>query len=127
MFYQPETRGFQCALLGSDTLKGVPTWKIEVNIPADTLTIVSWLRQNDGLEVQRVLYEKGEAPMKVFFSDFREVAGLMLPFLTETHNRSGITVYEYTEIKTNEPLPDRIFEMPDSPASDQKDAAPRKN
>lgn len=112
LFYQPDKRGFQVTLSGTDTIKGTPVYTMKVGIPADTLSIVSYLRQSDGVEIQRTLIEEGRPPMHVYFSDFRQVKGLLLPFSTETHNNAGITVYEYTDVLLNKALPAGLFDKP---------------
>ena len=112
LFYDAANRGFQVTLSGTDTLKGTPVYALQVSIPADTLSLVSYIRQSDGVEIQRTLIEEGRPPMYVYFSDFRLVEGLLIPFYTETHNNAGITVYEYTDVLLNKPLPAGLFDKP---------------
>ena len=50
--------------------------------------------------------------MQVYFSDFRQVEGILIPFSTETHNNAGITVYEYKDVRLNKPLPAGLFDKP---------------
>lgn len=112
LFYQPAKRGFQVTLSGTDTIKGTPVYALQVSIPADTISVVSYLRQSDGVEIQRTIIEEGRPPMQVYFSDFRQVDGLLIPFYTETHNNAGITVYEYTDVLLNKALPAGLFDKP---------------
>lgn len=121
LFYHPAKRGFQVTLSGTDTLKGTPVYTLQVNIPADTLSVVSYLRQSDGAELQRTIIEEGRPPMNVYFSDFRQVEGLLLPFYTETHNNAGITICEYTDVLLNKALPAGLFDKPgQEPANSPK-------
>ncbi len=112
LFYDAENRGFQVTLSGTDTIKGTPVYTLQVSILADTISVVSYLRQSDGVELQRTLIEEDRPPMNVYFSDFRQVEGLLLPFYTEMHNNAGITVYEYTDVLLNKALPAGLFDKP---------------
>ena len=112
LFYDAANRGFLVTLSGTDTIKGTPVYALQVNIPADTLSMVSYLRQSDGVELQRTIFEEGRPPMQVYFSDFRQVEGILIPFSTETHNNAGITVYEYKDVRLNKPLPAGLFDKP---------------
>jgi len=121
LFHHAASRGFLVTLLGTDTIKSTPVFTVQVSIPADTLSVISYLRQSDGVEIQRTIVEEGRPPMNVYFSDFRQVEGLLLPFYTETHNNAGSTVYEYTDVLLNKALPADLFDKPgQEPANSPK-------
>lgn len=56
----------------------------------------------------------GAMPMRVVYDDYREVAGLMLPFRIESSTLwHGKIIVELTSIETNVTLPDDAFVVPD--------------
>lgn len=66
---------------------------------------------------------QGTIPMQVYFSDYRPVAGIKMPFVTR-QRMGGIIeiVLRITEIQTNVPLDDALFAKPAAPA--QQSPAP---
>jgi len=110
-------RGDKIELAGPGDVDGEETLTLRVT-PAEGDPEVWHLDPETWLEVavdSRVLdYTQKEEPMdqRAYFSDFREVGGLVLPYRVEREYLSRHTVLEIEDVKVDAPLADERFAMP---------------
>jgi zinc protease len=55
---------------------------------------------------------QGKALVETYFDDYRDVAGVKMPFLIRQNMPTVNLEVKVAEVKTNEPIDDAIFEMP---------------
>jgi hypothetical protein len=68
-----------------------------------------------GLLLRRVTYQPtpmGPMPDQIDFEDYRDVAGVKVPFVLKTATPDGMSVRAYTDVKFNVPVEDAKFAIP---------------
>jgi len=68
-----------------------------------------------GLLLRRVTYQPtpmGAMPDQIDFEDWRDVAGVKVPFVLKTATPDGMSVRAYSDVKFNTPADDAKFAMP---------------
>ncbi len=109
-------------VIGRDEVRGRPVVLLELagpDLPSRTLAV--------DLETGRVLRERavevaagfGEIPVTIEYEDYREVAGVVLPFRATTRNQhSGATVLSLFSVERREALPAGTFTLEAPAAAD---------
>jgi hypothetical protein len=106
-------KGHQAILLGKDTVKGKTCFKVKiVRENGDTETY--YFDDQDFTLVKKEAVSKnvemGGALLDIFYSDYRDVNGIRIPFKT-VHESSGQMILTITIAKAtiNEPIEDKVF------------------
>jgi outer membrane lipoprotein-sorting protein len=111
------TRDYEIRLVGSDSLQGLPAWKLEL-LPRPDAPVVwgklwYWVRQQDSLPARIEYYdEDGQLIRTMVFQDIETMGGRRIP--TRWVMRNERKENHYTEIVLEEiefdvSIPDRIF------------------
>ncbi len=110
----PEGHGAEIALVGPSDVDGEPA--IELTATYSDGTVERWLLDPEtALEMARIgpTADFGrEVEGKTWFSDFREVAGVRLPFYVESEFDIRHRVLEIDSVEINPELDDALFAMP---------------
>lgn len=109
-----ESAGHAATLLGAQELDGIDVIAIELQ-RADESKEIWYLDPSTYLEVGRDSPGSDFGrPMtqRTFFDDFREVAGVMIPFYTETEWYTRHRVMAIASIEVNVEADDSLFSMP---------------
>jgi hypothetical protein len=114
-------RGFELELLGETEFEGFPAIAIQLTRPDET--VETWYLDPDTyLELAREApgSDFGQPmPARTFFDDFREVAGVMIPFYVETQWYTRDRVMRLENVEVNVPVDDALFAMPAPPGMDR--------
>ncbi len=104
--------GVEPKLHGKLTLEGVEVWHVE--IPAPNGAPQSWyLDSKTWLPVKMSTPEKDMfSPQAVFFSDYREVAGVLMPHYVELEEGLFARVHIFDKMTANLDIPDNKFSKP---------------
>lgn len=110
-------KGYQVKLVGESEIEGMPSIAIELTRPDES--IETWhLDPDTYLEVGRISpgSDFGE-PMeqRTFFDDYREVEGVMIPYLQESQWYTRDRILMVDEVEVNIDVDESIFEMPPHP------------
>jgi len=116
-FFDYKQRGFSLELKGRGELLGQPGIVLELTREngwketwyLDPETYLEFACLSDGFELNLVY------PQQTFFSDFRSVQGLQIPFLVETEFGPRNRVMEVEKVEINPSHDVALFKMPFSP------------
>jgi hypothetical protein len=107
-------RGHTVELLGEVDFDGLPAIGIQVD-RGDELREIWYLDPETYLEMGRVSPGSdwiGEVERTTYYDDFREVAGVKVPFYTQSQWYTRDRVFEVSSIETNVEIDDALFDMP---------------
>ena len=113
-----QEKGHTVELLGTEDVEGTETYKLKVTRASGDEVFV-YLDSEYGIEIMQsatrtVPGQGAEMEFVTYFSDYKEVAGVMMPHSMETRvgeqSLSNITV---SEIEVNVDIPDDRFTMPE--------------
>ncbi len=108
-------------LLGRGDVDGTAAWRLRV-VPSDGPPEIWFLDVTSGLELKResltfdVFSGAIEMPMETYWSDFRTVDGIKVPFREERHFGTRYHVYVVKTARINPPLDPARFAAPKPPA-----------
>jgi hypothetical protein len=97
--YRPEQKGNTVVLLEQEVVKGQMAFKIEVR-NEHGFHAISYIDTSTYLEVKRKTFD-GPKKYITYYSDFRSVNGVKLPFMVELYNDKGTSFFKYKEVKLN--------------------------
>jgi outer membrane lipoprotein-sorting protein len=110
-------KGNTIELMGKENVNGAPAYKLKVALNNGDIQYFS-LDTGNGLEVKeakKVKRQDKEVEIEIFFSNYKQVNGLTLPFSIKTKTKGEpekqITI---ENVETNLVLDDSIFKMPTS-------------
>jgi hypothetical protein len=115
-----ERRGFEVALAGTSEINGQPTYDLEVTL-SETEKETWHLDTQTFLEVavdsQVIDHTQGPNPwaQRAFYSDFREVDGLMLPFRVDLEFGARLEEMRVDKITVNPEIDASQFKAPPPP------------
>jgi hypothetical protein len=116
-FFDYQSKGWQVKLVGETEIEGIPAIGVELTRD-DGQTETWYLDPKTYLEVARVSPGSDfgrPMPQRTFFDDFRPVAGVLIPYRTETQWYTRDRVMEVEAIEVNVPIDDALFAMPPPP------------
>ncbi len=101
---------------GVDTIDGRPAWKVTMT-PNQGAPETWWFDRESGMQVKaamKITTDQGTFPVDVFFSDYREVDGLQIPFRMKQSVMNGMQVMEFVtdSVAHNVSIPDGRFDPP---------------
>jgi len=106
--------GYTAKLLGDVEVEGIPAVGIELTRPDET--VETWyLDPETHLELARMSPGSdfgNPMPQLTFFDDFREVHGVVIPFLTEAQWYTRSRAMQIEEVAINVDIDDAMFAMP---------------
>lgn len=124
-----KTKGHTVELVGKESIEGAEAYKIKVTkkngdvefhyLDAETYLLVK--------EEGKVKRRGTEMESEMFFSDYKDVDGYMVPFSME-QGAKGMPQRQkmtFTKIELNVPLDDARFAMPATAGADSSKAAPK--
>jgi hypothetical protein len=107
-------KGYKVKLIGESEIEGIPSIAIELTRPDET--VETWhLDPESYLEVGRISPGSdfgSPAEQRTFYDDYREVNGVMIPYLQEAQWYTRDRVMLVEEVKVNVGVDEGIFEMP---------------
>jgi hypothetical protein len=104
------------ALQGTVPVNGSPAYKVQLTAKSGS-TEYQYFDVKSGLEVrsdQIIESPQGKIPVEIYFSDYRPVNGIKIPFKTVQKVGPTEVVMIVTEMKTNVTVPDATFVSPKS-------------
>lgn len=113
-FFDYREAGYRVELVGQDEFEGQQVFQLKLTRPSgseetwflDAKTYLEKARKSMGSDFGR------EVPQTTFFSDFRTVEGLVIPFRIESEFDIRYRVMEIAKIEVNPKIDDAIFHMP---------------
>jgi hypothetical protein len=115
--YQPITSLPENARVrGKDTIDGHETWSVGAPIDEHTNQRI-WFDAATGLPVRRVITVDspvGRIPTQIDYDDYRDVAGVKMPFTVRVSSVNGgqTSTRKYTSIELGAPVDAKIFDPP---------------
>ncbi len=110
------TKGHTAELMGKETIEGTECFKIKFTRKTGKVEYYFFEPENSVLIMLRTTVKDplmGEVEMDTFFSDYKEVGGLMVPHSNDVKNK-GTSVQKVTweKIQINAPIDEKVFAMP---------------
>lgn len=113
-FLDAAAKGHRAELVGETDFEGIDAFQIDVTLSNGTQE--SWFVDRDThLPVGRVAqagFKDITVELRVFFSDFREVQGLQIPFTVESELGNLFRVLEVETAEVDVPIPADRFQLP---------------
>jgi hypothetical protein len=110
-----KAKGCQAELAGKDTVEGKIAYKIRLT-RVDGGFEYYFIDTEKFLLVKRIYYRKvreQEVAMENYYTDYREIGGILLPFSIDTRmNGQTITTTEYESVVLGKPVDASLFTMP---------------
>ena len=116
IFWYHNKKGIQVELAGKEDVDGVDSYKLEVTLP-DSSVEFWYIDSQTFLENKMTgdTYDFGrKCELEVFFSDYRDVDGVKMPFLVESEYFIRYRSMEIDRIEINAAFDPAVFTMPDS-------------
>jgi len=113
-FFDYAERGYEAELLGEVDFEGLPAIGIKLK-RGDESEETWYLDPKTYLEMVRLSPGSdwmGEVERTTYYDDFREVAGVMVPYYTQSQWYTRDRVFEIAEIEVNAEIDDAVFGMP---------------
>jgi hypothetical protein len=106
-------KGHQAVLLGKDTVKGNACFKVKITRKNGDIETCYFEDQGFAMVKKEAVsknVEMGGASLDIFYSDYREVNGVRVPFKT-VHESGGQMILTITidKVMVNEPIDDKMF------------------
>lgn len=115
VFWNYKAKGNKVELIGKEDLDGDEVYKIKVTLKDKSTEI--WFINSDtflAVSMTGITYDFGmENDLDAFFSDYRDVDGILMPFLIESEYGIRYRNFEVNNIEINKNVDDEIFKMPD--------------
>jgi outer membrane lipoprotein-sorting protein len=115
-FVDYKEKGNAVELVGREDHEGTEVYKIKCT-PKDGNVFYSFIDSENYLELRRITKTKGpggnEIEGQVRFSDYKPVAGKMMPHTVTIKGPQGTFEINFTNIETNIDIDDSIFSMPE--------------
>jgi outer membrane lipoprotein-sorting protein len=111
-------KGHTVELMGTEDVQGTPAYKLKVTRADGDETFI-YLDTEHGIEIlqtmQRTVPGQGtEMKFETYFSDYKQVGGVMMPHHLETHVGDRVlTNITVDSIEVNPEIPDERFVMPE--------------
>lgn len=121
-----KTKGNTVELMGKEDLEGTPAYKLKVTKKSGTIEY-QFLDAQTFLELRSSGKRKQmgqEGDVESTPSNYKPVNGVMMPY-SVSQKVNGSTMMDLTieKIEVNTPIDDAIFQMPEKPKEEKKDAA----
>lgn len=122
-FWNYQEKGSSVELLGKVDVDGEDHYKLKVSFP-DTTEEVWYLHAETFLETKQEgpMHDfdfRRYVPMEAFYSDYREVNGIVLPFLIEQEYAIRYRIIKVSDVEINTELAEGLFTMPKGEGSGQ--------
>lgn len=115
IFWNYKAKGNQVELLGKEDIDGEEVYKLKITLKDKS--VETWcISAETFLEVcmNGKTYDFGTPNnFEVFFSDFREIEGVKMPYLVESEYGIRYRSLEIDNIEINKNVDKKVFEMPD--------------
>jgi len=113
-FIDYRNKGHQAVLLGKDTVKGKACFKVKLVRKSGDIETCYFDDQNFAMVMKKAVsknVEMGGALLDIFYSDYRDIQGLRIPFKT-VHESNGQMILTITidKVMINEPIEDKDFQ-----------------
>jgi len=105
-------RGGEFEYVGEDSVKGVMCHKLLFIEPTGD-SVYAFIAK-DSYQMLKSMVPTPQGNMEQYWDNFREVDGVVFPFLMWSSSPTGSMKFEFTEIQVNTELSDTLFIMPDS-------------
>lgn len=113
-FFNYKEKGHTVEYKGKETLEGIEVYVLNLTRAngkvetwyLDAETHLEFICKSDWVDFARIM------PSEVFFDDFRDVDGLILPFFSERTFWQRDRILQIEEVKINPEIDDGIFNMP---------------
>ena len=107
-------KGHQAVLLGKDTINGKACFKVKLIRKSGDIETCYFDDQNFAMVMKKAVsknVEMGGALLDIFYSDYRDIQGLRIPFKT-VHESNGQMILTITidRVMINEPIEDKDFQ-----------------
>jgi hypothetical protein len=107
-------KGHQAVLLGKDTVQGTVCFKVKLTRKNGISETCYFEDQTFGLVMRQAVSknaEMGGAVLDCFYSDYREIHGIRIPFKA-VHESNGQMILTVTidKVVINEPIDDKVFQ-----------------
>ncbi len=115
--YNWEKKGYTVTLEGSEDMEGTPVYKIKLVKPDGDAFIFYMDKDNYVVLKEDATVKVQGTPVEssTFFSNFKSVEGMVMPFSIESRMNGQVTSQiEIDSIEVNKVLEDSMFEKPDS-------------
>lgn len=112
--YQYQQKGYTVEYLGREVIDESVTFILKVNAAHNT-TYHCFIDSQTLLEVKRTVLAPNNGQMisvELYFSEYRPVKCILMPFKIEMRNRKGTTYFNFQEIEFNTNFDPRLFEIP---------------
>jgi hypothetical protein len=120
-FLEPEARGHRLAFLGATDFDGEPAYDFELTL-ADGQVEHWYVGADSFLPIARVgdvAYLRMPVERRIYFSDYREAGGIMIPFYVEREFGNEHQILEVEEARVNVDLDPAIFALPPPPGMEK--------
>jgi hypothetical protein len=101
-------------VFGKDTIDGHETWTVGAQIDEHTRQRL-WFDATTGLVLRRVITINtpvGQIPTQTDYDDYRDVAGVKVPFAVRVSTITGGSTRKYTSIELGVPVDEKVFAPP---------------
>lgn len=118
VFWGYSEKGRQVELLGKEDLDGNESYKLKVTLK-DSSEEIWFIDAESFLENAMTgdTYDSGrKRSLEMFFSDYRDIEGVKMPFLIESEYGIRYRSMEIDKISINQTIEQSIFALPDSAA-----------
>ncbi len=108
-----QERGYSLVLEGVENVEGNPAYKVNITSPRE-ITITEFFDVESGLKVRTVISQDtpmGPMTQTTDYNDYREVGGLMFPFLMRQQAGPQAFDLEVKSIEINQGLDDEVFNV----------------
>lgn len=116
VFWNYKIKGNKVELTGKEDLDGEEVYNLKVTLKDGS--VENWYISAETFLVagmSGITYDFGiKNNLDVFFSDYRDIDGVMLPFLVESEYGIRYRILEVDKIELNTTLESNVFVMPDS-------------
>lgn len=113
--YNYKEKGYTVEYVGTEDVEGTEAHKIKVAM-SPTKTEYKLIDPESWYEIKTITIstvDGQEIKAETLYSNFKEVNGVIFPFTIEQSNpMMGTSVVTVTDVKVNEPVDEKIFDMP---------------
>lgn len=112
--YQYQEKGYTVEYLGREVMDESVAFILKVNA-AHSTTYHCYINTQSLLEVKRTVLAPNNGEMitvDLYFSEYKPVLGVLMPFKIEMRNRKGTTYFNFQQIELNTRLAPKLFEIP---------------
>ena len=101
-------------VFGKATIDGHEAWTVGASLPDQSRERI-WFDANTGLVLRRLVTitsPVGQIPTQTDYDDYRDVAGVKVPFTVSVSSVNGSATRKYTSIDLGAPVDAKLFTAP---------------